>query len=154
MKKIFLLFLILTVLNMLVIFMFSAQDGDRSGDISKEITENVVSDKNLDDNTFDKAEVVIRKLAHFSLFACLGILVFCSLKTCGQFKSNKAVLILTIIICVLYAASDEFHQKFIDGRDCRITDVLIDSAGSLTGMGASFFADKRIILWRAKKSGI
>ena len=34
-----------------------------------------------------------------------------------------------------YAASDEFHQLFVEGRAGRVSDVLIDSAGALAGVG-------------------
>jgi VanZ family protein len=33
----------------------------------------------------------------------------------------------------LYAASDEFHQLFVPGRSGEVKDVLIDSAGAVTG---------------------
>lgn len=35
--------------------------------------------------------------------------------------------------CVLYAASDEWHQSFVPGRHPSAWDVLIDGAGALTG---------------------
>jgi hypothetical protein len=34
----------------------------------------------------------------------------------------------------LYAASDELHQMFSDGRSPQVRDVCIDSAGVLTGV--------------------
>ena len=34
---------------------------------------------------------------------------------------------------MLYAASDELHQLFISERSSQVLDVLIDTAGSLTG---------------------
>jgi VanZ family protein len=35
------------------------------------------------------------------------------------------------LIAIAYAASDEFHQTFVEGRHGAVTDVLIDSAGVL-----------------------
>ena len=40
-----------------------------------------------------------------------------------------------IAFCILYAASDELHQLFVDGRGAQVKDVLIDSAGSIVGVG-------------------
>jgi VanZ family protein len=36
-------------------------------------------------------------------------------------------------IAMLYAATDELHQLFVSERSAQVMDVLIDSAGSLTG---------------------
>lgn len=38
-----------------------------------------------------------------------------------------------MIIGILYACTDEFHQKFVPGRTCSIKDVIIDSLGIITG---------------------
>ena len=39
----------------------------------------------------------------------------------------------TIIFCMLYAATDEFHQLFVPGRGAQVRDVVIDTCGSLIG---------------------
>lgn len=39
-------------------------------------------------------------------------------------------LAAALLFCVLFAASDEWHQTFIPGRDGNLRDVLIDSAGA------------------------
>ena len=36
---------------------------------------------------------------------------------------------IIFIVCALYAASDEFHQSFVPGRDCSIYDWFADVAG-------------------------
>ena len=38
---------------------------------------------------------------------------------------------MVILISMIYAASDEFHQTFIPGRDAGVMDFLTDSAGIL-----------------------
>jgi len=48
----------------------------------------------------------------------------------GQHK-NKKFLLITILISILYAFSDEFHQYFVPGRSSTISDVLIDTTGIL-----------------------
>jgi VanZ family protein len=37
-------------------------------------------------------------------------------------------------LIVIYAVSDEFHQSFTPGREPKLRDVLIDTAGSFLGM--------------------
>ena len=36
---------------------------------------------------------------------------------------------MVLILSVLYAFSDEFHQSFVPGRDATLKDVLYDTAG-------------------------
>ncbi|MBM3234243.1 VanZ family protein [Candidatus Pacearchaeota archaeon] len=46
-------------------------------------------------------------------------------------KPKLKYFILTLIIALLYAASDEFHQLFVLNRTCSFSDFLIDSLGIL-----------------------
>ena len=47
-----------------------------------------------------------------------------------------------LILCILYAFTDEYHQTFINGRTGQILDVLIDSSGSLLGSGIYYLGSK------------
>ena len=38
---------------------------------------------------------------------------------------------MSVLFCVLYASFDEFHQLFVDGRCGQLSDVIIDSSGSI-----------------------
>ena len=44
---------------------------------------------------------------------------------------KRKYVLLASIICIIYALTDEFHQTFIDGRSGQISDVFLDSSGSL-----------------------
>jgi VanZ family protein len=46
----------------------------------------------------------------------------------------KKILLFSILICFLYACSDEIHQNFVVGRDGNFFDVIIDSIGYLFGI--------------------
>ncbi|MDI9499253.1 MAG: VanZ family protein [Acetivibrionales bacterium] len=48
--------------------------------------------------------------------------------------------LLVMLISVLYADSCEIHQLFVLGRGCQVTDVVIDSAGVLAGLGITSIA--------------
>jgi VanZ family protein len=71
----------------------------------------------------------VRKLAHFTEYFILGILMFSTLKCYGVKDATFA-----LIICIIYACTDEVHQYFIPGRACRLFDVFIDSLGSFFGI--------------------
>ena len=47
---------------------------------------------------------------------------------------NTKLVLLSLLICFLYACSDEIHQLFIVGRSGNAYDVLIDTIGSFFGM--------------------
>lgn len=145
MKKLFftrIILIILICINCITIFSFSAQSGEKSSNTSskvvKFIIENVYKNKNLTENELiikeKKITTPIRKTAHFSIYALLGIFVFCYINTYEIKKRNK--ILISIYICFLYACSDELHQYFIPERSCEFKDVCIDSLGALFGMSA------------------
>lgn len=81
----------------------------------------------------DQLHFFIRKGAHFFAYFTLGLLV---LRAILIGRNIKVYLIgYAFIICVVYAISDEVHQLFIPGRSGELRDVLIDSVGSVTGIG-------------------
>lgn len=82
----------------------------------------------------ENAEGIIRKIAHFLEFAALGALLSNAL----YFTYEKHKPFVSFLCGVLYAASDEFHQIFVEGRACRVFDVFIDSLGVISGI--VFFA--------------
>ena len=43
-------------------------------------------------------------------------------------------IVYSLLICILYATSDELHQVFIPGRGAQVKDVIIDSAGACVGI--------------------
>jgi len=75
-------------------------------------------------------DFVLRKIAHFSLFFILALLLFFVIKP----LTTKHVRILTITCCIIFAFMDEYHQVFISGRTARFTDIMIDTAGAICGM--------------------
>lgn len=72
----------------------------------------------------------VRKLAHVTIYFILGFLVYLYIK---DLKIDNKIII-SILICVLYATSDEIHQLFILGRSGEVKDVLIDTSGSVLGI--------------------
>lgn len=67
------------------------------------------------------------------VYLVLGIFVINAFVVSG-IRGYKAFF-FSLIFCLLYAASDEIHQLFVQGRGAKATDVLIDSIGALIGIG-------------------
>lgn len=123
-----------------IIFGFSNQNGEQSGNLSKKVTA-VVMDiipqfKRLEKENKEvisiKVEKVTRKIAHFSIYTLVGILVMAFIST---YKiQEKYKIAMSFIIGFIYATSDEIHQKFVPGRSAQVTDVIIDTMGVLLGI--------------------
>ena len=139
--------IILVILWMAVIFSFSSADGDLSSSMSNRliirITENFKHKKLTEEEKeyiLERFDPFVRKTAHFTEYFILSILVFITLIDFNL--TNKRLLIYTMLICILYAASDEIHQLFVSERAGRILDVLLDSLGSFLAVNICLFINK------------
>ena len=133
------IFTIITILWMSIIFIFSNQKSTVStnnsqsfiketiGNVYRLINQNATDEKVQEVvNFFD---VPIRKLAHFTEYFILGLLIFLTFKSYGI--NNWKYMLL---FCFLYAYSDELHQLFVLGRSCSFFDVLLDTFGSFVSI--------------------
>ncbi len=82
------------------------------------------------------ADYPVRKSAHASEYAVLGILWILALRAWGA--AHGAVFRYAWLFSTIYAATDEFHQLFVPGRAGQPLDVLIDSGGALLGILAAW----------------
>jgi len=117
----------LVIIWMLIIFLFSSFNATESSDQSGVIVKFIANLFNI--NNIELLSLIIRKLAHFTEYLILGLLVINMMK-----DYHYSYLIISIIICIIYAISDEMHQLFVPGRSCQLTDILIDSLGSIMGI--------------------
>lgn len=133
------IFTILIIVNCLVIFKFSSQDADTSSQTSgvvvnkivdkiSNVNKNVNKEKLTDDVTF-----VVRKCAHLSIYTLLGIWLM-NLANTFNLLSTRNRIVFCIIFGMMYATSDELHQKFVNGRSAEIRDVCIDTCGVILGI--------------------
>lgn len=75
----------------------------------------------------DYWDFYLRKSVHILEYAILALLLIRALK---EYQLTKGkILFLAVVLAVLYAFSDEYHQTFIQGRVGALADVLIDSFG-------------------------
>ena len=75
------------------------------------------------------ADTIGRKLVHFAEYALLAFLWARALRT--RMDARRAALI-ALLVTSLYAATDEFHQTFVEGRAGKPLDWAIDTAGAAT----------------------
>ena len=132
------------VLWMAVIFLFSAQTGDRSGDTSGQLVRWLIgllykdfTQLPLAEQTkiLDIAHLLIRKGAHFTEYAVLAMLTANALRK--RPLSTLGRWLIPVGVCALYALTDELHQYFVPERACRFLDVCIDTAGGICGVAVS-----------------
>lgn len=69
---------------------------------------------------------------HFCIYLMLGFLCSRALKKSWNIRPLK-VIILTLVLGVLYALSDEYHQSFVSGRTQSLADLVVDAVGNFTG---------------------
>lgn len=131
------------VLWMGVIFAMSAAPGDLSGEQSGLIVRVILSvhgfffgEKQLSPDVLALLETLVRKAAHMSEYAVLALLFLHALRSEGARHPMRTALLL----CALYAASDEIHQAFVPDRGPSPVDVLIDTAGACIGLALSRIA--------------
>ena len=128
-------YIISTIFMMALIFMFSSQSGSVSGGYSDLIVKYLMRFQ-LISKIFvinDNLAFLVRKSAHVFVYFMLGLNTYMLFYKYNQEKNkrfNKLIIVLmSIIFCLLYAISDEFHQSFVDGRGPSVKDVGIDSIG-------------------------
>ena len=119
-------FWILTGIVMILIFWFSAQPAEESSMQSNFIMQLII--KLFGSNQI--SELFIRKAAHFCEFALLCFMFNWSF----YFTKGRMQRILSLALASAYAASDEVHQIFVEGRACSIIDWMIDTAGAALGL--------------------
>lgn len=125
------------------IFCFSAEDAESSSAISGKITQMIldlyyrivgvpeITGGGLAGDGFS-LEGLIRKLAHFAEYMCMGFLSYSLVTVWNRPRLRGSALVVLQVF--LSAALDEFHQYFVPGRNASFRDVLIDTAGGIAGI--------------------
>lgn len=123
---------ILPLLWTAVIFSASLQNGEDSGALSGSITGMIYNflTKAGFSLTFETLHFLIRKTAHFTEYAVLGILVKSAIQKAPLLKSNTLSLLSWMILIPL---CDEGIQHFVSGRFCALQDSLLDMSGFAFG---------------------
>ena len=130
------------IIMAMLIFGFSKQDGEESTGLSYKAADIIltVCDKagivdyndNNRDSMIESVQFPIRKAAHMTEYAVLSVLIMLALIVDGL--KGIRLPVISAIIATVFAATDEFHQRFVPGRYGCLRDVLIDAAGSIIGL--------------------
>ena len=133
---------ILAVAWMCLIFSFSSQPATESSKVSGGLCHRLVEQTNevlhLDMTEAqqlliaEKIEYPVRKAAHMTEYAILGLLSFAFYR--GILRKEKRQFLASLVTAAVYACTDEFHQYFVPGRSAEVRDVCIDTAGAAIGL--------------------
>lgn len=148
---------IMIIMWMSVIFGFSSADGETSQSTSDKITKVVVDNcyKSYSDlpnerqqEIWNKISFAVRKIGHFGEYAILAVLISTLMLTFNKIATRKRYLVSVVILCCIYAMTDEFHQSFVAGRSPKVFDVCVDTTGA--ACGTVFLAACHYIISRIK----
>lgn len=73
-------------------------------------------------------DFIVKKLAHIVEYGIFAVLIYRALLGTNHKKSTAAFL--SVLIAILYGATDEYHQSFTPGREPRARDVVFDTIGA------------------------
>jgi len=77
---------------------------------------------------------LLRKGGHFTEYAILALLAARALRTSTRELLRTRWFWLSLLLVVVYALGDEFHQSFVPSRTASIYDSMIDTFGGLTAL--------------------
>ena len=92
---------------------------------------------NIAPETLDIIILSVRKTAHLTEYAVLAILVWRARRQPQprEFRIWRwPDARWTLLICILYASTDEWHQSFVPNRESAVHDVFIDAIGATGGL--------------------
>ena len=121
-----------------VIFAMSAMPGDVSSEQSGWIVDLLLAAiKAVSGAVVDSAALadiigfLVRKAAHMAEYAVLFVLYKRALSLSGAKRPGITALVMSIC----YAATDEWHQSFVEDRGPGVMDVGIDALGASVAWG-------------------
>ncbi|MGB2895143.1 MAG: VanZ family protein [Anaerolineales bacterium] len=86
--------------------------------------------------SFGEWDLLIKKAGHASGYALLGLAYFFALP---PRLSSGFRWVLAMVMAILFALSDEFHQSFVQDRNSSIIDVGIDAIGAAIALAIAAF---------------
>lgn len=141
-----LLISLLLIFQMLFIFIMSSFGSDSSNAQSGQIIQvlrQVFPSLSSHTSGLDASVLtfIVRKTAHFTEYAILGILFYFFYHQTLPQKNGLRLFVLAILSSFLYACTDEIHQLFVPGRSGQFNDVLVDTLGASFGCMVLVFSN-------------
>lgn len=149
---------------MIVIFLFSGQQGAASAGASNGVGEWLLGLLGIEIAPGMSASRVpiifglnIRKLAHIFLYFLLGgtsFLFAAAIPIKAARKIKPAISGgIAIVISLLYACLDELHQYFVPGRAAQLRDVGVDAIGFCFSVALCVAVWYTVLLLKGRKQG-
>ena len=132
---------LLLALNLAVIWGNSLLPGEISGAISGFVRD-LIALLLPGDGEPGQGHGLLRKLAHFTEFACLGAIL------CRILVLTEKPRLVALVLGFAAACVDETIQMFVPDRGPAFTDVLIDTSGVFCGM----ILLSAVLWWKGKKN--
>lgn len=132
------------IVMLVTIFLLSNQPASQSSALSNGIAQQTkpiyefITNSSVSQSEWNR---MLRKLAHVSLFFAFAAFTYILLLL-YRVKMSKAILI-TLLLSVCYAITDELHQLVVVGRGASVRDVLIDSIGIVLAVIAVSIVKRR-----------
>ena len=147
---------LLLIFQMLFIFAMSSFGSDSSNAQSSQIIQvlhQVFPSLSSRTSGLDASVLtfIVRKTAHFTEYAILGILFYFFYRQALPQKNGLQLFVLAILSSFLYACTDEIHQLFVPGRSGQFTDVLVDALGAFCGCLLLLAIRRLRKAWRARR---
>ena len=77
---------------------------------------------------------ILRRDGHITEYFILSLLLFRAFRSGSTASWNWRWFWGTLIVVVLWAGVDEFHQSFVPSREASIVDAAIDTAGGILAL--------------------
>lgn len=74
------------------------------------------------------------KLIHFIEYAIFGIFLMLAFTNMRSVKVVRSAIVISLIVGICYAGTDEIHQWFVPGRNSSIFDFIADAVGVVIGV--------------------
>ena len=147
---------LLLIFQMLFIFVMSSFGSDSSNAQSSQIIQvlhQVFPNLSSRTSGLDASVLtfIVRKTAHFTEYAILGILFYLLYRQTLPQKNGLQFFVLAILSSFLYVCTDEIHQLFVPGRSGQFTDVLVDTLGASFGYAFLALSNYLRKAWRARR---
>ena len=130
------------IIVMIIIFAFSSKPADSSNESSMTVADRILSayetttqvqiETEQRYQVLETMNMIVRKGSHFCEYALLAVAIAFHFFVHGL--TGMRLLLLSVTLSAVYAATDEFHQTFIPGRSGQFRDVMIDTSGATAGM--------------------
>ena len=106
--------------------------GAESAAVSGRVMSLIKAFLHLSEDTAEAMHPIIRKIAHFTEFACLGMLLTWLHGMMGEKKGH--LVIMPLLWSLAVACVDETIQSFVPNRVSDTMDIWLDTCGAFAGI--------------------